>query len=73
VQAPSLPPPPDFNLEVPTLAQGGTRRPIVPVLWQQAVAKFQQTRDPKDLASVPKSGLPAILALMGRVARRSRS
>ena len=73
VKAPDLPPPPDFNLEVPTLAQGGTRRPIVPVLWQQAVAKFQASRDPKDLASVPKSGLPAILALMGQVARRSRT
>ena len=55
------------------MAQVTPRRPIVPVLWQQAVAKFQQTRDPKDLASVPKSGLPAILALMGQVARRAPS
>ncbi len=69
VTAPSLPP---IDLGPPGMAQTTPRRPIVPVLWQQSVAKFQQSRDPKDLANVPKQGLVQILALMGQTARRAR-
>ncbi len=66
VTAPSLPP---IDLGPPGMAQTTPRRPIVPVLWTQ----FLKSRNPKDLASVPKSGLPAILALMGQTARRRPS
>ncbi len=66
-QAPVLP---FSELGPPGMAQAPVRRkPVVPVLWQQAVAKFLQSRDPKDLAVVPQGSMPVILALMGQAAR----
>ena len=45
------------------------RENSVPVVWQQAVAKFLQSRDPKDLSGVPEGSLAVIMLLMGQSAR----
>ncbi len=45
------------------------RKPAIPAVWQQAVTKFLESKDPKDLSVVPQGSLPVLMALIGQATR----